>query len=316
MVTQAGKNVHVFAVKGNFDDAQTGVKQIFANAGLNEEIAAQGCALSSANSINWGRLVPQIVYYFSAYSDAVAAGRIKAGDEINFAVPTGNFGDILAGYYAKMMGLPVYKFICASNSNNVLTDFINTGIYDKRREFKKTISPSMDILVSSNLERLLYSVTDEDSEKVTEWMQQLNTEGVYNVGEKIHKKITSAFFGAWVDEQETAETIRRVYNDSKYLLDPHTAVAWRACEKYRLVTSDDRYAVVVSTASPYKFSGSVYEAVKNGGEELHSFDALHKLHELTGVPVPEKMLQLENMPVLHKEVIEPENMAEAVKNSI
>lgn len=316
MVTQTGKNVHVFAVKGNFDDAQTGVKQIFANAGLNEEIAAQGCALSSANSINWGRLVPQIVYYFSAYSDAVAAGRIKAGDEINFAVPTGNFGDILAGYYAKMMGLPVHKFICASNSNNVLTDFINTGIYDKRREFKKTISPSMDILVSSNLERLLYSVTDEDSEKVTEWMQQLNTEGVYNVGEKIHKKITSAFFGAWVDEQETAETIRRVYNDSKYLLDPHTAVAWRACEKYRLVTSDDRYAVVVSTASPYKFSGSVYEAVKNGGEELHSFDALHKLHELTGVPVPEKMLQLENMPVLHKEVIEPENMAEAVKNSI
>ena len=225
----------------------------------------------------------------------MAAGRIKAGDEINFAVPTGNFGDILAGYYAKMMGLPVHKFICASNSNNVLTDFINTGIYDKRREFKKTISPSMDILVSSNLERLLYSVTDEDSEKVTEWMQQLNTEGVYNVGEKIHKKITSAFFGAWVDEQETAETIRRVYNDSKYLLDPHTAVAWRACEK---------------------FSGSVYEAVKNGGEELHSFDALHKLHELTGVPVPEKMLQLENMPILHKEVIEPENMAEAVKNSI
>ena len=146
-----------------------------------------------------------------------------------------------------MMGLPVHKFICASNSNNVLTDFINTGIYDKRREFKKTISPSMDILVSSNLERLLYSVTDEDSEKVTEW-KQLNTEGVYNVGEKIHKKITSAFFGAWVDEQETTETIRRVYNDSKYLLDPHTAVAWRACEKYRLVTSDDRYAVVVSTA--------------------------------------------------------------------
>ena len=156
MVTQAGKNVHVFAVKGNFDDAQTGVKQIFANAGLNEEIAAQGCALSSANSINWGRLVPQIVYYFSAYSDAVAAGRIKAGDEINFAVPTGNFGDILAGYYAKMMGLPVHKFICASNSNNVLTDFINTGIYDKRREFKKTISPSMDILVSSNLEQKNY----------------------------------------------------------------------------------------------------------------------------------------------------------------
>lgn len=315
MVTQPGKNVHVFAVKGNFDDAQTGVKRIFGDTALNEEISGQGCALSSANSINWGRLVPQIVYYFSAYSDAVASGRIKAGEAINFAVPTGNFGDILAGYYAKLMGLPVHKFICASNSNNVLSDFINTGIYDKRREFKKTISPSMDILVSSNLERLLFSVTGGDAEKVSEWMQQLNTEGVYNVGEKIHKKITSDFFGAWVDEQETLETIKRVYNDNKYLIDPHTAVAWRACEKYRLVTSDDRYAVVVSTASPYKFSDSVYNALKNDGE-AHSFDALHKLHELTGVPVPERMLQLENMPVLHKDVIEPSQMAEAVKESI
>lgn len=316
MVTQQGKNVHVFAVKGNFDDAQTGVKKIFADEALKEEMAADGCVFSSANSINWGRLVPQIVYYFSAYSDAVAKGRIKAGEEINFAVPTGNFGDILAGYYAKIMGLPVHKFICASNSNNVLSDFINTGIYDKRREFKKTISPSMDILVSSNLERLLYNVTDEDHEKVAEWMQQLNTEGVYNVGEKIHKKITANFFGAWVDEQETAETIRRVYNDCSYLLDPHTAVAWRACEKYRLVTSDDRYAVVVSTASPYKFSGDVYASLKGEEEGLKAFDALHKLHDLTEVPVPERMLQLENMPVLHKEVIETTQMAEAVKKSI
>ncbi len=316
MVTQEGKNVHVFAVKGNFDDAQTGVKAIFADEALKEELADKGCVFSSANSINWGRLVPQIVYYFSAYSDAVAAGRIKAGEEINFAVPTGNFGDILAGYYAKLMGLPVYKFICASNSNNVLTDFINTGIYDKRRDFKKTISPSMDILVSSNLERLLYSVTDGDAEKVSEWMQLLNTEGVYNVGEKIHKKITGVFYGAWVDELETAETIRRVYNDCTYLLDPHTAVAWRACEKYRLVSSDDRYSIIVSTASPYKFSSSVYEAIKNTDEELKSFDALHKLHDLTDVPVPEKMLRLESMPVLHKDVIEAEQMSEAVKNSI
>ena len=315
MVTQTGNNVHVFAVKGNFDDAQTGVKRIFGDEALKEELAARGCVFSSANSINWGRLVPQIVYYFSAYSDAVAAGRIKAGEEINFAVPTGNFGDILAGYYARLMGLPVHKFICASNSNNVLTDFINTGIYDKRREFKKTISPSMDILVSSNLERLLYCVTG-DAEKVDGWMQQLNTEGVYNVGEKVHKKITADFFGAWVDEQETKETIRRVYNDYNYLLDPHTAVAWRACEKYRLVSSDDRYAVVVSTASPYKFSADVYAALKGDEEGAQSFDALHKLHEATGVPVPPKMLQLEEMPVLHKDVIEAGQMAEAVKNSI
>ena len=316
MVTQQGKNVHVFAVEGNFDDAQTGVKRIFADEELKEELAAQGCVFSSANSINWGRLVPQIVYYFSAYSDAVASGRINAGEEINFAVPTGNFGDILAGYYAKQMGLPVHKFICASNSNNVLSDFINTGVYDKRREFKKTISPSMDILVSSNLERLLYSVTEEDAEKVSEWMQQLNTEGMYNVGEKFHKKITHDFFGAWVDEQETMETIRRVYNDYSYLLDPHTAVAWRACEKYRLVSSDDRYAVVVSTASPYKFSADVYAALKGEEEGLKPFDALHKLHELTDVPVPAKMLQIETMSVLHKEVIATEKMAEAVKNSI
>ena len=316
MATQEGANVAVYAVRGNFDDAQTGVKRVFGDKAIAARLAERNIRLSSANSINWGRLVPQIVYYFAAYAQLLKAGRITFGDEVDFCVPTGNFGDILAGYYAKRMGLPVGKLVCASNENNVLTDFLTTGTYTAKREFFKTTSPSMDILVSSNLERLLYSVTDEDSEKVTEWMQQLNTEGVYNVGEKIHKKITSAFFGAWVDEQETAETIRRVYNDSKYLLDPHTAVAWRACEKYRLVTSDDRYAVVVSTASPYKFSGSVYEAVKNGGEELHSFDALHKLHELTGVPVPEKMLQLENMPVLHKEVIEPENMAEAVKNSI
>lgn len=316
MVTQPGKNVHVFAVKGNFDDAQTGVKHIFADEELKEELSDHGCAFSSANSINWGRLVPQIVYYFSAYSDAVAEGRIKAGDEINFAVPTGNFGDILAGYYAKLMGLPVHKFICASNSNNVLSDFINTGIYDKRREFKKTISPSMDILVSSNLERLLYNVTDGDTEKVNEWMQQLNTEGIYNVGEKIHKKITANFFGSWVDEQETRETIRRVYNDYSYLLDPHTAVAWRACEKYRLMTSDDRYSIIVSTASPYKFSADVYASLKGDEEDLKPFDALHKLNEHTEVPVPAKMLQLENMPVLHKEVIETGQMAEAVIKSI
>lgn len=247
----------------------------------------------------------------------VANGRIKAGEKINFAVPTGNFGDILAGYYAKLMGLPVAKFICASNSNNVLSDFINTGIYDRRREFYKTVSPSMDILVSSNLERLLYSITEDDAAKVSEWMQQLAANGTYNVGEKVNNRILEEFFGAWVDELETKETIGRVFNDNEYLMDPHTAVAWRACEKYRLVSSDDTYCIVLSTASPYKFSDVVLEAA--GSEEdakLEPFDGLRKLHALSGLPIPEPMLAMEKMPILHQEVIESADMKKAVETAL
>ena len=317
MLTQSGDNVRVIGIKGNFDDAQRGVKEIFSDTALADELASKGFVFSSANSINWGRLVPQIVYYFSAYSDAVAKGRIKAGEKINFSVPTGNFGDILAGYYAKLMGLPVAKFICASNSNNVLSDFINTGIYDRRRDFYKTVSPSMDILVSSNLERLLYSITGNDDARVSEWMQQLATNGTYNVGEKVNNSILEEFFGAWVDELETEETIGRVFNDDGYLLDPHTAVAWRACEKYRLVSSDDTYCIVLSTASPYKFSDVVLKATGSEDDaKLAPFDGLRKLHELSGLPVPEPMLAMETLPVLHKDVIEAGEMKAAVKTAL
>ncbi|MBO5993397.1 MAG: threonine synthase, partial [Acidaminococcaceae bacterium] len=217
MVTQTGRNTKVFGIRGNFDDAQRGVKEIFGDAELAKELKDCGWIFSSANSINWGRLVPQITYYFKAYADAVAAERIRLGEKIIFSVPTGNFGDILAGYYAKKMGLPVKHFICASNSNNVLTDFINSGVYDKNRVLNKTVSPSMDILVSSNLERLLFDLTDNDAAQVAEWMQQLNTEGKYQVTKEVAERVRDQFFAAWIDEGETIDTIGRVHNDFEYL---------------------------------------------------------------------------------------------------
>lgn len=317
MITQAGKNVKVFGIEGNFDDAQRGVKEIFGNTALSTALGTKGYSFSSANSINWGRLVPQIVYYFSAYVDAVKAGKIEAGDGINFVVPTGNFGNILAGYYAKLMGLPIERLLCASNSNNVLTDFINTGTYDKRREFYKTISPSMDILVSSNLERLLYNVTDCDSARVAEYMKQLNTEGAYKVDSDDLKRIQSEFFGAWVDELETKEAIGRIYSDYHYLMDTHTAVAWRALEKYRFLTSDETYTVVLSTASPYKFADSVLDAL--GDSQPAGSDAFAKLHELnakTGVEIPPRMLALQELPVLHQEIVAADKMELAVMTNL
>ena len=213
MVTQTGSNTKVFGIRGNFDDAQRGVKEIFGDAELANELKECGWTFSSANSINWGRLVPQITYYFKAYADAVAYERIQPGEKIIFSVPTGNFGDILAGYYAKKMGLPVKHFICASNSNNVLSDFINTGVYDKNRALNKTVSPSMDILVSSNLERLLFDLTENDAAQVAEWMHQLNTEGKYQVSKEVSDRVREMFFGAWIDEQETVDTIGRVHSD-------------------------------------------------------------------------------------------------------
>ena len=316
MITQAGKNVKVFGIEGNFDDAQRGVKEIFGNKALSDELEKKGYTFSSANSINWGRLVPQIVYYFSAYVDAIKAGKITAGDTINFVVPTGNFGDILAGYYAKLMGLPIDRLLCASNSNNVLTDFINTGVYDKRRDFYKTISPSMDILVSSNLERLLYNVSDGDAARVAEYMQRLNTEGFYQVDSDDLKRIQSEFFGAWVDELETKEAISRIYNDYHYLMDTHTAVAWRALEKYRFLTSDETYTIVLSTASPYKFAGSVLEAIEDAEPQGEPFALLDKLHEESGVEIPPRMLALKELPVLHSEVIPSDKMELAVVKNL
>lgn len=317
MITQVGKNVKVFGIEGNFDDAQRGVKEIFGNTALASELEKKGYSFSSANSINWGRLVPQIVYYFSAYVDAVKAGKITAGDAINFVVPTGNFGDILAGYYAKLMGLPIDRLLCASNSNNVLTDFINTGVYDKRREFYKTISPSMDILVSSNLERLLYNVTGADAARVADYMKRLNTEGFYQIESEDLKKIQSEFFGAWVDELETKEAISRIYSDYHYLMDTHTAVAWRALEKYRFLTSDDTYTIVLSTASPYKFADSVLSALEDAPvKENDPFALLHELSEKTETAIPPRMLALQDLPVRHEEVIPADKMELAVVKNL
>lgn len=316
MITQAGKNVKVFGIEGNFDDAQRGVKEIFGNKVLSDELAKKGYSFSSANSINWGRLVPQIVYYFSAYVDAVKAGKITAGQAINFVVPTGNFGDILAGYYAKLMGLPIDRLLCASNSNNVLTDFINTGVYDKRRDFYKTISPSMDILVSSNLERLLYNVTENDSGRVADYMQRLNNEGFYQIDSDELKKIQREFFAAWIDELETKETIGRIYSDYNYLMDTHTAVAWRAMEKYRFLTSDDTYTIVLSTASPYKFADSVLSGLDKAEQSDDPFMLLHKLNEATGTEIPSRMLALQELPILHNEIIPADKMELAVVKNL
>ncbi|HIW20768.1 MAG TPA: threonine synthase [Candidatus Dorea intestinavium] len=316
MITQQGDNVEVIAVKGNFDDAQSGVKSIFADETLYERLKENEFALSSANSINWGRLVPQIVYYFSAYADAVKGGYINAGDEINFSVPTGNFGDILAGYYAKCMGLPVHRLICASNTNNVLADFFNTGKYDRRRDFHKTMSPSMDILISSNLERLLYHLTQGDAAKVATWMKDLKVTGFYNIDNNDLNKLQKTFFGTWVDEIETKETIGNVFRDKNYLLDPHTAVAWRACDKYRMLSSDERFCIVLSTASPYKFNVSVLEAIKPecASHNLDPFAALEQLQELTGIEIPFNLRKLETQKVLHNKCIEKQGMKDMVLN--
>lgn len=317
MITQMGKNVRVFGIEGNFDDAQRGVKEIFDNDIMSRELGDKGYIFSSANSINWGRLVPQIVYYFSAYIDAVDAGKIALGDPINFVVPTGNFGDILAGYYAKLMGLPVDRLLCASNSNNVLTDFINTGTYDKRREFFKTVSPSMDILVSSNLERLLYDVTGRNAEKVSQYMRSLNTDGFYKIESEELKLIQRQFFGAWIDEVETKEAIHRIYNDYGYLMDTHTAVAWRALDKYRFLTSDETYTVVLSTANPYKFANSVLSALEDKPVAAEDpFVLLEQLHEMTGTEIPAPMVALKDMPVLHKEIIPADKMEMAVLTNL
>lgn len=317
MITQRGSNVAVFGIEGNFDDAQRGVKELFSDAALAEELKKKGFAFSSANSINWGRLVPQIVYYFSAYADAVKAKKVVLGAPVNFVVPTGNFGDILAGYYAKQMGLPVARLICASNSNNVLADFINNGVYDKRREFFKTASPSMDILVSSNLERLLYHVANRNAAQIRKYMDALNTAGVYKVSEDELAQIQDEFFGAWVDEHETKETIAAVYSDHKYLMDTHTAVAWKALEKYRILTSDDTYSIVLSTASPYKFSDSVLSSLEYKPVHVENpFDLLRSLSEKTGTTIPAKMLELENMEQLHKDVIPAQDMKAAVLKKV
>ena len=306
MVTQEGSNVAVCAVEGNFDDAQTGVKNIFA--------ACQGkdlpFALSSANSINIGRLAPQVMYYFRAYRDLLDAGKIALGDKVNFSVPTGNFGDILAGYLAKLLGLPVGTLICASNANNVLTDFITTGTYDKRRPLLKTTSPSMDILVSSNLERLLYLLSG-DTALVAGLMKQLNTEGSYTVPDEMLQKIQSEFWAAYCDDKRAQEVMGRVYKDLGYLCDPHTAAGWAAAEDYVAETHDNTPMVVLSTASPFKFPVAVLTAI--GGDTSGSeFDQMERLSALSGVAIPRNLSGLQGKTERHTGVIAKEKMLEYV----
>ena len=307
MCTQKGANVRVVAVKGNFDDAQNGVKEIFGDKAFGEKLAAGNVKLSSANSINWGRLVPQIVYYFSAYADLLEKGMIAAGEAIDFCVPTGNFGDILAGYYAKRMGLPVAKLICASNSNNVLTDFLQTGVYDKKRDFYKTISPSMDILISSNLERLLYHET-QDAALVRGWMEELAAKGRYEVGETVLQNLKETFWAGWVDDVATKETIREVYEKEHYVLDTHSAVAYRVAQAYKKETGSKRPLVVVSTASPYKFNESVLDALGEERAGLDEFAQLDKLASLNESPIPQGLASLKTAEILHRAVCEKTEM--------
>ncbi len=314
MITQEGSNVHVIAIRGNFDAAQGGVKEIFADGELTAELAARGYRLSSANSINWGRLVPQIAYYFSAYLDLVREREIRAGEPVDFVVPTGNFGNILAGFYARQMGLPLRKLICASNENNVLTDFINTGCYDRNRTFHCTISPSMDILVSSNLERLLFELCGRDPQKVKGWMEQLNKTGRYRIDPQTHKAIKDFFDAGYATEEETYTAISRTYREHNYLIDPHTAVARAVYDKIYGDAGSEVKTVIVSTASPFKFNASVALAVLGRDRVAgHSeFELLELLSKATGAAVPPGLSGLESRAVRHPMVIRREQMKETL----
>lgn len=314
MVTQQGSNVHVAAVEGNFDDAQTGVKRIFGDREFAEELACRGQKLSSANSINWGRLAPQIVYYFSAYADLVNSGSIEAGDKVNFCVPTGNFGDILAGWYAKAMGLPVNKLICASNANKVLTDFFETGTYNKNREFFKTGSPSMDILISSNLERMLYHVTGSAA-TVAELMEQLNTNGSYTLDDDSMEALRRDFAAGYADDAACAATIKELFGKYSYLCDTHTAVAYAVYRDYVAKTGDGTTTVVLSTASPFKFVGFVLGALTDADySNADEFRLLRELSLVSGNRIPAPLRDLETRRVLHNTLCRKEHMKNTVND--
>lgn len=317
MNTQEGSNVRVCAIKGNFDDAQTGVKKIFTTPSVAEKLAENNMLFSSANSINWGRLLPQIVYYISAYCDLVNDGKIELGDKINVVVPTGNFGNILASYYANLMGLPINKFICASNSNNVLTDFIKTGVYDKNRSFYTTISPSMDILVSSNLERLLYKLSGDNDEVTRGWMNALKSEGKYEVSDNVKAVINDRFYGGFCDDKNTEATIHEMFEQDKYLCDTHTAVAINVYKQYVEETGDKTPSVIASTASPYKFSKAVLEAVEpNTALPETEFDMVEELHKISGVEVPAPLASLKNKVVRFSDVTEVNAMEDYVLGAL
>ena len=310
MLTQEGDNVHVYGIRGNFDEAQTGVKNVFNDAAFAGELAARGVRLSSANSINFGRLAPQIAYYANAYAKLLKRGEIADGEEINICVPTGNFGNILAAWYAKQMGLPVARLICASNENKILTDFINTGVYDTRREFILTTSPSMDILVSSNLERLLWHLSGGDNERIRSLMAALEESGAYDAGADV-KSALGEFSGGFADMETSHAALARLWFEEGYLIDTHTAVAYTVYLDYRALTGDNTKTLIASTASPYKFAGSVARAlgVPAGDSE---FDTLENIHAATGLPVPESLSGLGAKPVLHDAVIEKTEVKAAV----
>ena len=312
MVTQKGDNTYVVGITGNFDDAQTAVKKMFNDRELAAELDGAGFQFSSANSINIGRLVPQIVYYVYAYSRLVGQGKVKAGDKINVVVPTGNFGNILAAYYAKQMGLPINKLVCASNENKVLFDFFRTGTYDRKRDFILTTSPSMDILISSNLERLIYRLTGEDAQKCAELMQSLSEGGEYTITDEMKKGLAD-FYGNYCSEEETKETIHNVYKNSDYVIDPHTAVAAGVYKKYLQDTYDYTVKVIASTASPYKFTRSVMDAVADKEEDKDDFALADQLSAISGVKVPKAVEEIRTAPVLHDIVVDAPDMPDTVK---
>ena len=315
MTTQEGANVGVCAIKGNFDDAQNGVKAIFTNQEIAEKLDENGMMFSSANSINWGRLAPQIIYYISSYAQLVKDGEIELGDKINIVVPTGNFGNILAGFYAKKMGLPVNKLICASNANNVLTDFINTGVYNRNRPFHTTISPSMDILISSNLERLLYHLSGEDDAQIREWFGALASEGKYEVSDAVKAVLKDEFYAGCCDDVQTKACIKEIYDKYSYTCDTHTAVAVKVYEDYRNATGDTTKTIIASTASPYKFSGSVLEAV-GVDTDTDEFGLVNKLAEASKIPVPASLAALKDKEIRFKEIIDKTEMKDFVFKSL
>lgn len=316
MTTQLGENVSVFAIEGNFDAAQSGVKAVFTDKDINKTLENHNMALSSANSINWGRLVPQIVYYVSAYADLVKNNLISCGERVNVVVPTGNFGNILAAYYAKKMGIPIGRLICASNANNVLTDFITTGCYNRVRPFYTTISPSMDILISSNLERLLYDLSGCDDEKVRGYMDLLNKEGKYEVDESILNAIHEYFWAGYCDDEGTKRTIKDTYERFSYVCDPHTAVALNVLRQYREKTGDTAKTIVASTASPFKFSGDVLNAITGEEQQGSEMQMLEKLSELAITPIPKQISRLFELPVRFTESCEKQKMKDVILNAL
>lgn len=314
MMTQEGDNVYVCGVNGNFDDAQSGVKRIFSDPAMAQKLEADGYRLSSANSINWGRLLPQIAYYFWSYAQLIKEGRLILGEIMNVSVPTGNFGNILAGYYAKQMGLPIGKLICASNQNNVLTDFFNQGTYDRNRDFYKTTSPSMDILISSNLERLLFELTDRDGSAVSSWMNSLKTNGAYAISDGQKARLDELFYASWSDDEMGARAIRYMFEEYDYLIDPHTAIAQIASDIYMDATNDKSQMMVLSTASPYKFAGDVVAALREeeARADVDAFALCDELSALTQTNIPNAILNLKGKPICHTDICEASEMDSVV----